>query len=102
MDLPSRHKTALESPQFATMIISGVTTATTAVDPTASQSGDCISHRQSGPTTSLFHPTTSLSIRQKLRSIALFHSIGDSAAASLLSISSFTSSCSLSLHLIAT
>lgn len=37
MATPFRQRTARESPQFETMIFSGVTTATTAVEPTASQ-----------------------------------------------------------------
>jgi hypothetical protein len=37
MATPLRQRTARESPQFETIILSGVTTATTAVDPTASQ-----------------------------------------------------------------
>uniref|UniRef100_A0A9I9ELA3 Uncharacterized protein n=1 Tax=Cucumis melo TaxID=3656 RepID=A0A9I9ELA3_CUCME len=112
MAFPLRQRTALESPQLATMILSGVTIATTAVDPTASQSGDWSSHLQFATTTSsLFRATTSLSILRKTLFIVRSHRDAVSASVSAapaassissLSNSSFTSSCSRSLHLIAT
>ncbi|KAL9688818.1 hypothetical protein QQ045_033242 [Rhodiola kirilowii] len=101
MALPPRQRTARESPQLATMILSRVTTATTAVEPTASHSGVCSSHLQSLRRTVLFNSITSLSIRAKLRCIKLFQSIGDPVSTRFAS-SSFTTACIRSLHLIAT
>ncbi|KAH0454157.1 hypothetical protein IEQ34_016081 [Dendrobium chrysotoxum] len=80
MAAPCRHRTARESPQLATTMCSGPTTATTAVDPTCSHLGVCSSHRQVVFRRSPAAPpqiTTSASIREKLRSITPFHSIGD-------------------------
>lgn len=46
MAAPFLQRTARESPQLDTTMLSGVTTATTAVDPTASHWGVCSSQRQ--------------------------------------------------------
>lgn len=101
MGTPLRHRTARESPQLATTMRVGPTTATTAVDPTWSQLGFCSSHRHlgdsRGPGPLLLHAAASASIRPKLRSITSLHSAGGGPDL-ILSASSATISCIRSLH----
>ena len=98
MATPLRQRTARESPQLETTILSGVRTAMTAVDPTASQCGVWSSHLQLKVWLPWLRRKTSSSMRAKPLCINNFHSKLSSSSR----ISSFTISCSLSLHMVAT
>ena len=99
MGMPFLHRMARESPQLATTIRLGPTTATTAVEPTCSLLGVCISHRQLAFRGPPHHLTTASSIRQKLLSITSLHfSAGGGGHHLTLSNSSATISCIRSLH----
>lgn len=94
MGAPPRQRTARESPQLATTMCVGPTTATTAVDPALSHLGAALrSHRRAA---------ASESIRAKLRCSAAVNAGGDEGQGSCFSNSSATNSCIRSLHKSAT
>ncbi|BAS83450.1 Os03g0268750 [Oryza sativa Japonica Group] len=106
MAAPPRQRTARESPQLATTTWRGPRTATTAVEPTWSHLGSCISHRQvgAGATLPRDEATASASIRAKLLSMTPLHRASSSNPAdpAAAPASSTTISCIRCPHDVAT